>query len=283
MKYGCVIDAAYFLAFGDLAREAENAGWDGIFIADAIGIQTKEYPASDWFDPWVVLAVMADRTERIRLGTLITPISRRRPWKLGREVATLDHLSGGRMIFSVGLGAAKDDCGFYAVGEQMDLKGRAELMDEGLEIVAALWNGTPVTRSGKHFKVDGMTLLPRPVQNPRVPIWVVGVWPKEKSMKRAVSWDGVIMQKYASKPWDKDTPGDVVALREYVAANRSNSSPFDIVVQSFGSDLSAKGRAAAREEAAALADSGATWLMEHFLSAEDPKTAAKWIRQGPPR
>jgi alkanesulfonate monooxygenase SsuD/methylene tetrahydromethanopterin reductase-like flavin-dependent oxidoreductase (luciferase family) len=102
MKYACVIMTGNSKSYGDLASEAEEAGWDGAFIAAAIGIETKDYPASEWFDPWVVLAVMAERTERILLGTLITPISRRRPWKLAREVGALDHLSGGRMILSAG-------------------------------------------------------------------------------------------------------------------------------------------------------------------------------------
>jgi len=290
MKYACVIDDGNFKAFGDLARQAEDAGWDAIFIADAICIETKDTPAYEWFDPWVVLAVMAARTERIQLGTMITPVSRRRPWKLAREVATLDQLSGGRMILCVGLGAASDDGGFCKVGEQMDLKVRAELLDEGLEIVAGLWKGKPFSLAGKHYKVDKMTMLPRPLQKPRVPIWVVGVWPKEKSMRRAVNWDGVIMQKYGAAPGDKDRPEDVRALKEYVSAMRTRKSPFDIAVQLFsegakqaGPKGAGKDRSRARDEAAALADAGATWLMEHFLSAKDPKSFERWIRQGPPR
>jgi alkanesulfonate monooxygenase SsuD/methylene tetrahydromethanopterin reductase-like flavin-dependent oxidoreductase (luciferase family) len=290
MKYGCVIDDGNFKAFGDLAHDAEEAGWDGIFIADAIGIETKAFPAFDWFDPWVVLAVMAERTERIRLGTLLTPVSRRRPWKLAREITTLDHLSGGRMILSVGLGAAADDGGFYKVGEQMDLKSRAELLDEGLEILGGLWKGKPFTLAGKHYNVDKMTLLPRPLQKPRVPIWVVGIWPKDKSMQRAIRWDGVIIQKYKASPGGKDSPEDIRAVKEYVSARRTKKSHFDIVVQSFCEGVKktssggvGKNRSRDRDEAAALGEAGATWLMEHFLSASDPEAVVRWIRQGPPR
>jgi alkanesulfonate monooxygenase SsuD/methylene tetrahydromethanopterin reductase-like flavin-dependent oxidoreductase (luciferase family) len=290
MKYGCVIDDGNFKAFGDLAREAEEAGWDGIFIADAIGIETKGFPASEWFDPWVVLAVMAERTERIMLGTLITPVSRRRPWKLAREVSTLDHLSGGRIILGAGLGAAADDGGFYKVGEQMDLKSRAELLDEGLEIVAGLWKGKPFSLDGKHYKVQKMTMLPRPLQTPRVPIWVVGVWPKDKSMRRAMRYDGVVIQKYKSTPGDKDRPEEVQAVLEYVNARRTKKSHFDIVVQSFRGGLkrtsgrsAGKDRSRDRDEAASLGEAGATWLMEHFLSTSEPKAILRWIQQGPPR
>src|SRR5579862_1556720 len=135
MKFGCTVQGGDFKAYGQLAQDAEEAGWDGIFIADALAIETPDYPAFPWFDPWVVLAMMAERTSRIRLGTMITALPRRRPWKLAREVATLDHLSGGRMIFGVGLGAAEHDGGFYKVGEPMELSVRAELMDEGLAII----------------------------------------------------------------------------------------------------------------------------------------------------
>jgi|SRR5580704_945252 alkanesulfonate monooxygenase SsuD/methylene tetrahydromethanopterin reductase-like flavin-dependent oxidoreductase (luciferase family) len=279
MKYACVIMTGNAKSYADLASEAEAAGWDAAFIADAIGIETKDYPASEWFDPWVVLAVMAERTERILLGTLITPISRRRPWKLAREVSTLDHLSGGRMILSVGLGAAEHDGGFYKVGEQMDLRVRAELMDEGLAIVDGLWKGKPFSLTGKHYKVEKMTMLPRPLQKPRVPIWVVGVWPKEKSMRRAVSWDGAIMQKYGATPGDKAKPEDVRALAEFARSRRTKKSPFDIVV---GGSSTGKNRNRGRDEAAALREAGATWWLESFWSAKDIKSIVRWIRQGPP-
>src|SRR5438128_1306686 len=112
MQYGMVIEGGDVRTIATLAAEAEETGWDGVFIADAISIETKKFPAFPWFDPWVVLAAMAVRTERVRIGTFITPVPRRRPWKLARETATLDHLSNGRLILAVGLGAAQDDGGF---------------------------------------------------------------------------------------------------------------------------------------------------------------------------
>ena len=153
-----------------------------------------------FYDPWVALGLVAVATSRIRFGTMVTAMPRRRPWKLARETMTLDHLSNGRFILAVGLGAAADDAGFYKVGEKMDLKSRAELLDEGLEILAGCWSGKPFSFHGKHYQVDDMTLAPPPVQSPRIPVWVVGVWPKTKSVNRALRWDGIIPQKYKPEP-----------------------------------------------------------------------------------
>jgi len=186
MLCGFTIEGGDANAASELAQEAEAAGWDGVFIADAMDIGMPNSPPFPWFDPWIVLAAMAMRTERIRIGTMITPVPRRRPWKLARETVTLDQLSNGRLIFGAGLGAAEHDGGFYKVGEAMDLKIRAERLDEGLAILAGLWSGKPFSFSGHHYRVQEMTMLPPPVQSPRIPIWVPGVWTKEKSMRRAL-------------------------------------------------------------------------------------------------
>ena len=227
MQCGFVLPDIDLKNIGNLAREAEQAGWDGIFIPDCISIQTKSVPAFPFFDPWVALGLVAVATSRIRFGTMVTAVPRRRPWKLARETMTLDHLSNGRLILAVGLGAAADDAGFYKVGEKMDLKSRAELLDEGLEILAGCWSGKPFSFHGKHYQVDDMTLAPPPIQSPRIPVWVVGVWPKTKSVNRALRWDGIIPQKYkpqASEIYMK--PEEIAELRAYVkqiAKNRERS------------------------------------------------------------
>src|SRR5258707_9562804 len=179
-----------------LACLAEEAGWDGVFLEDYI----IHHAATDapTFDPWVVLTAIALRTERVRLGTTITPLSRRRPWKLAREAVTLDHLSNGRLTLAVGLGAAGDDAGFYKVGEATDIKIRAQLLDESLEILTGLWSGQPFSYDGEHYHVQTMTLLPPPVQSPRIPIWVVGAWPRMKSMRRVLRYDGLLPTKKAN-------------------------------------------------------------------------------------
>ena len=276
MKCGFVIEGGDANSASELTREAEEAGWDGVFVADAIDIGMPGHPPFPWFDPWIVLAAMAIRTERIRIGTMITPVPRRRPWKLARETVTLDHLSKGRLIFGVGLGAAADDGGFCKVGEAMDLKVRAERLDEGLAILAGLWSGTPFNFSGEHYKVKEMTMLPSPVQSPRIPVWVPGVWTKAKSMERALRWDGIIPQKY--KSMERMTPAEVRELKQFVADHRSSTEPFDIVV---GGTTPGGNRKRALATVRPFEDAGATWWLESFMTAS-PDKMHKRIKQGPP-
>lgn len=157
MQYGFVFPGSGARTAADLAHEAEAAGWDGFFVWDSV-----------WgMDPWVTLAAVAVSTERIRIGTMLTPVSRRRPWKLAGETVTLDHLSNGRLILSVGLGAP--ETGFAQFGEETDRKIRAELLDEGLDILTGLWRGQPFNYDGKHYRVRETTFMPPlpPVQSPR--------------------------------------------------------------------------------------------------------------------
>src|SRR4051812_46824595 len=131
----------------DLAARAEDRGWDGFFLWDHIVYSS---PTSAVLDPWVAMAAMAMRTTRIALGPLVTPLSRRRIHKLARETVTLDLLSGGRLIFGIGLGS--DRHGELApFGEVADAKERGQLLDEGLEKLQAYWDGA---------------FQPRPVQQP---------------------------------------------------------------------------------------------------------------------
>ncbi len=284
MRFGINVEIGEPRKLAELAAEAEKAGWDGIFIADGVSIETKDFPAFPMFDPWVTLAAMAMRTERIRLGTMITPLPRRRPWKLAREVATLDHLSNGRAILAVGLGAAEHDAGFYKVGEAMDLRVRAQRLDEGLQIIAGLWTGKPFSFDGQHYHVQSMTMLPVPVQKPRVPLWVVGVWQKEKSLRRALQYDGIIPQIY--KAMRSLTAAEVKALGNYVQEYRPRKEPFDILV---GGSTPGKDRKKALKKVQPYAEAGGTWWLEHVCgSPNDPPEQAlekvlTRIRQGPPK
>src|SRR5262249_2009022 len=203
--------------------------------------------------------------------------SRRRPWKLARETVTLDHLSNGRLIFGVGLGAAEHDGGFYKVGEEMDLKVRAQMLDEGLAIVAGLWSGKPLSFKGEHYCVQKMAMLPTPVQTPRIPVWVPGVWQKPKSMQRALKWDGIIPQKY--KTMDRMTPAEIKELRQYVDEHRLESSPFDIVA---GGTTPSGNRKQALKTIRLFAEAGATWWLESSMSASRDKLRRQ-VKQGPPR
>jgi len=167
------------------------------------------------------------RTERIRLGTMLTPLSRMRPWKLASETATLDALSGGRVILSVGLGAL--DTGFAELGEQTDIKIRAELLDEGLDILTGLWKGQPFSYQGKHYQIKELTFPsppPPPVQQPRIPIWVVGAWPKPKSMNRAARWDGLLPTRITEDGKHiPPTPDDIRAMKAYITEHRTKTTP----------------------------------------------------------
>jgi alkanesulfonate monooxygenase SsuD/methylene tetrahydromethanopterin reductase-like flavin-dependent oxidoreductase (luciferase family) len=151
MKYGLELPNAGCCdarTLAELALLAEQAGWDGIFLEDYL--VHHHAPDTPTYDPWIALAAMAVRTERIRLGTTVTPLSRRRPWKLARETVTLDHLSHGRLTLGVGLGDLHDP-GFAQVGEVTDAKQRARIVDEALEVLVGLWNGAPFSRRAEVF------------------------------------------------------------------------------------------------------------------------------------
>jgi alkanesulfonate monooxygenase SsuD/methylene tetrahydromethanopterin reductase-like flavin-dependent oxidoreductase (luciferase family) len=187
MKYGFVLPAGDARVAADFAHDAEQAGWDGFFVYETV-----------WgIDAWVSLTAAAMRTQRIRLGTDLTPLSRMRPWKLASETVTLDQLSGGRVILSVGLGAT--DTGFEAFGEVTDRRVRAELLDEGLDILNGLWAGQPFSYEGKHYQIKPTSFPPPPppVQQPRIPISAVGAWPREKSMRRVLRCDGIMPASWA--------------------------------------------------------------------------------------
>jgi Luciferase-like monooxygenase len=278
MRYAYCINAADdFNAVIDLACEAEQAGWDGFFVPDGIAIDVPNVGPFPLFDPWVALGAIAARTSRIRLGTMITPVPRRRPWKLARECVTADHLSKGRLILSVGLGAATDDAGFYKVGEAMDLRVRAERLDEGLAIIDGLWKGTAQTFAGKHFRLEGMTMLPSPVQKPRIPIWVVAVWQKPKSMRRMVLWDGVIPQKFNS--YDPLSPHEIRQLCAYVAERRIGQGAFDVIA---GGSSAAKKTQRSADIVRPHADAGATWWIEGDMAADTVQKCFDRVREGPP-
>jgi alkanesulfonate monooxygenase SsuD/methylene tetrahydromethanopterin reductase-like flavin-dependent oxidoreductase (luciferase family) len=174
----------------DLAAEAEEAGWDGFFVWDAVFARPPQVPMAN---PWVALSAIATQTRRIRIGAMVTPLARRRPWQVARETVSLDHLSKGRLIFGVGLGYQALD--FEAFGEEADPKVRGEKLDEGLEVLARLWTGNPVTFQGKHYQVKDVKFLPKPLQTPRIPIWVAGYWPNRRPFRRAAQWEGVLPGK----------------------------------------------------------------------------------------
>jgi alkanesulfonate monooxygenase SsuD/methylene tetrahydromethanopterin reductase-like flavin-dependent oxidoreductase (luciferase family) len=275
VKYGFLIPTGDPLTIAELAREAELAGWDGVFYWDGIYVGDFET-----YDPWVVMAAMAMKTERVRIGAIVTPPARRRPWKLARETMTLDHLSGGRLVLAVGLGAV-DDGGFSKVGEPIDRRVRARLLDESLEILVGLWSGRPFSFRGEHYRFEEMTFLPPPVQRPRIPIWVVAAWPSKRSMNRALRYDGLLAAAAGDTPeGSRVTPETIRTMRAYVEAHRATPEPFEIVYEGV-TPGEAPGRAAAIVRP--FAEAGATWWIESRWSPpNEPADLLRRIRQGSP-
>ena len=269
MKAGIVITAGDPRTQADLAAEAEAAGWDGVFTWDGIAIGL-----TDTYDPWVVMAAMAMRTERVRLGAIVTPPARRRPWKLAREAMSLDRLSTGRLILPVGLGTT-DDAAFGNVGEPTDARTRAERLDEGLAILAGLWTGEPFGFAGKHYRFDPMAFQPTPIQQPRIPIWVVGAWPHERSMRRTIAWDGVVAQVEGP-----DAIREIVDWAERVWPAATRDRPWDVIAE--GKTPAGDRRAAAAAVAAHEA-AGATWWIESDWESGSVETIRQRIEAGPPR
>ncbi|HEU5369430.1 MAG TPA: LLM class flavin-dependent oxidoreductase [Ktedonobacterales bacterium] len=281
MQYGVTFPAVDARTLADLAQEAEAAGWDGVFVWDLI-----------WGnDPWVSLAAVAMVTSRVRFGTMLTPLSRRRPWKVASEVTTLDHLSHGRVILPVGLGAAGPehaDSGFPKVGEEVDRKIRAELLDESLDILDGLWGGEPFSYDGKHYHLRDVTFAPRPLQQPRVPIWVVGAWPRMKSMRRVLRCDGILptMMNAADGSFEHTqvTPADILDIKAFVREQRALNAPFDVVLEG---ETPGDNREQALEIVRPWAEAGVTWWLESVWQTPETRGGVEGmrerVRQGPPR
>jgi len=225
---------------------AERSGWDGIFV----------WEAAYGVDAWALLAAMAARTERIRLGTLLTPLPWRRPWKVASQVATVHQLSGGRAILAVGVGAV--DTGLPDTGEETDLRLRAGRLDEGIDLITTLWDGG-LSYHGRFYDFevdrDDLTKAVRPAAG-RIPLWVVGVWPRPKSMRRVLRCDGIIPQYDLGRA---EGPDDVRAVRAWLAEHGARP----------GVDVVAEGVTPAGDPAAASAhitpwaQAGSTWWIEN--------------------
>jgi alkanesulfonate monooxygenase SsuD/methylene tetrahydromethanopterin reductase-like flavin-dependent oxidoreductase (luciferase family) len=246
----------------NLAAEAEEHGWHGVFVWDQV--RWRE-PIREVADPWIMLTAIATATERVMLGPLVTPLARRRPAKVARESATLDRLSGGRLILGVGLGGDRFAQEFSKTGEQLDDRVRGEMLDESLEILTAAWSGEPVNHHGKHYLVDDVQFLPRPVQRPRVPVWTAAFPGNLKPLRRAARYDGFFPVNLES----------VDQFAQAVAAVRDlrgdNSAPYDIAVE-----------LPAGRDAAPYAEAGATWSMTDIEPGASLDEVSGVIRDGPP-
>ena len=204
-----------------LAAEAEEAGWHGVFVWDQVRWRA---PVRQVADPWITLAAIATATHQLRLGPMVTPLARRRPAKVARETATLDRLSGGRLTLGVGLGSDRFANEFSKTGEQLDDRLRGQMLDEALEILTAAWSGAPVHHRGRHYTVDGVQFLPRPVQQPGVPVWTAGFPGNRKPLRRAARHDGFF-------PANLDHPDQLAEVVAIITdLRRHSTAPYDFAV-----------------------------------------------------
>ena len=265
---------------GRVAVEAEAAGWDALFVWDHVVHRKRD--RRTFGEPWMLLTAAALATTRIKLGPMVTPLPRRRPQQVARQVATLDNLSGGRVIFGAGLGGPIED-EYGSFGEPTDPRLLAAMLDEGLGLLDRYWSGQPVTHDGAHYRVDDVTLLPTPVQRPRVPVWIGGYWPRRRPMRRAAHWDGAIPLFLSAL---HGHPPPVEEVRELVAYLRDQrhdgaEAPFEVVLGG-ASPLDA---AAARDLLGPLVDAGATWWDERKPIDEEItrlEPVLRRIEAGPP-
>lgn len=250
MKFGFILPGGTASEQLEQAVLAEQAGWDGVFV----------WEAAYGVDAWTLLGAMASRTERIRLGTMLTPLPWRRPWKVASQAVTLDQVSDGRAILAVGLGAV--DTGLGRTGEVTDRRLRAEMMDEGIDIIAGLWSGNQ-RFSGKHYNLDlsareDLGRVAQPVQR-RIPIWVVGAWPRPKSMRRALRCDGLLPVVMEAGKFAKTKPDDVIAMLAWLRERGGAGPGFDVVMEG---ETPADDPGRAREIVAPWAEAGCTWWLD---------------------
>lgn len=229
----------------ELAVRAESRGWDGLFLWDHVAYRS---PVRALSDPWVALSAIAASTERLRLGPMVTPLSRRRVHKVARETVTLDHLSRGRLILGVGLGSNRNG-ELEPFGEVVDDRERARRLDHGLSRLADFWAG--------EFE-------PRPLQRPRIPVWCAAGWPHRRPVARALKWDGLF-------PTEVPRPEALAELATEIEQRRpGEQGQFDLVVEIEPFD-----------DSRAWHEAGATWVLTGFGSQPQPADVRAVIENGP--
>jgi alkanesulfonate monooxygenase SsuD/methylene tetrahydromethanopterin reductase-like flavin-dependent oxidoreductase (luciferase family) len=277
VRYGFVLPGGSATEQLEQAVLADGHGWDGVFV----------WEAAYGIDAWTLLGAMAQRTTNVRLGTMLTPLPWRRPWKLASQVLTLDQVSGGRAILTVGLGAVDPALG--STGEETDRRIRAERLDEGIDLIAALWAGERHF-TGAHYQADfpaealwaGVTAT---AQRPRVPIWVVGAWPRPRSMRRVLRCDGLVPVSLGDDGMRATTPEDITAMRAWLDANGGTRPGFDLVMEGSTPADDAAGAAAVVRP---WEEAGCTWWLEaRWESPDGDEQRADEVRRrleaGPPR
>jgi len=245
-----------------LAVLAEELGWHGLFVWDHIAYRRVD----DVADPWITLAAVACATRDLRLGPMVTPLPRRRPLKVAREVTTLDHLSRGRVTLGVGI-AGDPSRELSGTGEETNAKVRGAMLDEALDLLEAAWAPGPTVHHGEHYTVDRLITGPQPAQTPRPPIWVAVRQGNQAPLARAARYDGVF-------PVDLSGPDELEEIVDGVRQRRApGAGPFDVAAMIGPED-----------DADAYEKAGATWLLTKFSPFDLTLGEAEWVvRQGAPR
>ncbi|MFX1283026.1 MAG: LLM class flavin-dependent oxidoreductase [Promethearchaeota archaeon] len=254
----------------ELSILAEESNWDGFFIWDHMHLNKDS--ANPILDPWITLAGIATKTKELRIGTTVTALARRRPWKVARETVSLDRLSNGRLILGIGLGV---DTEFRDFGEDDDPQVRGKKLDEGLDILTGLWTGEPFSYQGQFFQINEVKFIPKPVQKP-IPIWVGGTWPNKKPFRRAAKFNGIfpIREGFEEPLWTDD----IKEIIKYIKLHRKTSEPFDVIHPVVTS--------AKKEENQWIydyIDAGVTWIVECIYPGRgSSKNIQQIVRNGPP-
>lgn len=274
MKFGLALPYNQTKLVPKAARLAEDMGWDGCFLGDAIWCE----------DPLIALAAAAMTTSRIRLGTMLIPVPLRRPWKIASESLALDQLSNGRLILGLGTGATW--MGWQGFPGEVTRPGaRAEMLDETIDILSLMFQRQPFDYAGKHYQVkltslDEQYYPPKPIQQPRIPLWAPVIWPREQSRQRILKCDGLFAEKWSvdGKP-EALTPQDIYDMHAYVAARRTLTTPFEIVVGSTTAELDPE-----QPQASLLPwiEAGVSWWIKELWGASR-EAVLETIRQGPPQ
>jgi len=257
----------------EVAVAAEAAGWDGLFLWDHMLAGGR--PVAD---AWVTMAAVAHATSRIRFGAMVTPLARRRPWVLARQIATLDRLSQGRLVVGVGLG---DDGWheFSAFGEEANPVARGKILDESLSVLQRLLTGEPLVHRGAQFEIDAPALLPTPLQRP-VPVWVGGRWPKRRPLQRAAALQGFFPIFQATAPWSGPDPVVLAEIRADLAIAGAPGE-FDLIVTW---DLTGSEPRRLRETLPQVEAAGVTWVLDGIaLNSSKADVLQRVVAQGPPR
>ena len=251
-----------------LAKSAEECGWEGFFLWDHVFLPWA--PEQDILDPWSILSAIATQTDKLTLGTTVTPLARRRPMVVARQAMTINKLSNGKFILGVGLGDTEE---LRALGDEENPKIRGEMLDESLEILKGLWSGETFSYDGKHFKIkEPVTFKPKS----NIKIWVGGNWPNKKPFRRAAKYDGIFPLKVGDDP--SIYIEDYREIKSYIAKYRESMESFDLVKSMY--TIKDKEHDVYIHD---FIDFGVSWLLEAFWPQRcSLKEIKERIEKGPP-